>query len=124
MPSEALDEALQPFLEEVTIYPAPTNQIVAPALVIRPGTPWITPQDDGTFCLDHQRYVAVAVAVASSPVDAMRAIYQMGLRVMEHLPNGWRFDSMGSIVLDQSTGTAFLAAPINLSYFDSEGASS
>lgn len=105
----------------VNILPAPdTRQIVAPAVVLRPDSPWSTPSDDGTYCFDHQRYVAVVVASASSSVDAMRRIYSIWQKVINNLPAGWRFDRVDGLVLDQSQGTAFLAAQVHLSYFNSE----
>jgi hypothetical protein len=104
----------------VSVYFAPANQIVAPAVVLRPDNPWITPRDDGTFCFDHQRYVAIAVAKAATPRDAVQMMYAIARAVIDNLPAGWRFDSVSSPVLDESTGTAFLAASIRLSYFNTE----
>lgn len=123
-PTDALKEHLDAVggtLEPVSIIPNPTSsQIVPPALVLRPDSPWSTPRDDGTYCFDHQRYVAVAVASAASPLDAMRKLYAIWQAVISHLPNGWRFDTVDGLVLDESTGTALLATQIHLSYFNTE----
>lgn len=121
MPWETLALALADLVPSGTnIYSAPANQLVAPALVIRPDEPWITPRDEATFCFDHQHYVAVAVAVAATPSSAMGILYGIAQAVIQGLPEGWRFDTLGGLVLDDSTGTAFLAAPIRLSYFNTE----
>lgn len=107
--------------DDVNLLPAPdSKQIVAPSVVLRPDSPWSTPSDGGAFCFDHQRYVAVVVASAASSVDAMRRIYRIWQTIITNLPSEWRFDRVDGLVLDQSTGTAFLAAQVHLSYFNSE----
>ena len=106
---------------DISVIPAPTTeQIVAPAIVLRPDQPWSTPSDDGTFCWDHQRYVAVIVVNAASSQDAMREAYRIWQLVIANLPNGWRFDTVDGLVLDETTGTAFIATQVHLSYFNPE----
>lgn len=122
-PTDALAEAWDDaaVFTDVSVIPAPTTeQIVTPALVLRPDQLWSTPSDDGTYCFDHQRYVAVVVVSAASSQDAMRQAYRIWQTVITHLPNGWRFDTVDGLVLDESTGTAFLATQIHLSYFNTE----
>lgn len=122
-PTDALAEIWKDSgsFDGINILPAPvSSQIVPDAIVLRPDSPWATPQDDGTYCWDHQRYVAVVVASASSSADAMRRIYRIWQLVINNLPAGWRFDTVDGLVLDQSTGTAFLATQVHLSYFNTE----
>jgi len=119
-PTDDLAEALRELdgLDGVNIMAAPTqSQIVAPALVLRPDTPWSQPDQ---YCFDRQQYVAVVVASAASSLDAMRRIYRIWQTVIANLPPAWRFDTVDGLVLDESTGTAFLATQIHLSYFNSE----
>lgn len=106
---------------DVNIYSAPKEgQIAVPAIVLRPDSPWSTPNDGGAFCFDHQRYVAVVVASAASAVDAMRRLYLHWQTLIANLPSGWRFDSVDQMVLDQTTGVSLLATQVHLSYFNSE----
>lgn len=110
-----------PTFADVSIEAAPkSSQIVPPVIVLRPDTPWSTPGDDSVFCWDHQRYVAVCVASATSPLDAMRRIYAMWQKVINNLPGAWRFDTVDGLVLDETTGTALLATQVHLSYFNSQ----
>ena len=102
-----------------SIYPGPTNQIVAPAVVIRPDEPWLEP--GGHFCYDLQRYVAIPLVSASSPEDGIGRLYLMARAIIEAIDStvaesGWSWISVGSALVDESTGTAFLAAPVRLQY--------
>jgi hypothetical protein len=118
IPSEGLSASLieaDGLPDGVSFYSGPTNQVVPPAIVIRPDEPWIT-QDPSTFCHDTQNYVAVLVVSASSPVDGIGTIYEMALAVVAALPEGWSWSTVGIPVIDESTGTAFLAAPLRLQY--------
>jgi len=122
-PTDDLAEALRALdgLSGVNIMAAPTqSQIIAPAVVLRPDSPWSTPSDGGAYCFDHQRYVAVVVASAASSLDAMRRIYNIWQVIIANLPAGWRFDTVDGLVLDETTGTAFLATQVHLSYFNNE----
>lgn len=91
----------------------PKSQIVPPAIVVRPDEPWREPD---RFCDDLQRYVAVAVAKAATPEDAMGILYDLTSGIIAALPVGWEFVSVGPPIIDETTGTAFLAAPVRLSY--------
>lgn len=121
IPTEAFGDHLEDTLPTgVNVYRAPANQIVAPAVVLRPDNPWITPQDEATYCFDHERYVAIAVCRAATPKDALAMMRTIALNIIANLPAGWRFDTMSAPVLDETTGTAFLAASLRLSYFNTE----
>ena len=120
-PWDALAEACTDTLPEgVSVYSSPTNQLVPPALVIRPDNPWLEVSRD--YCLDLQRYVAVAVVTASSPKDGMGKLYRIfwGVREALHTLPGWDWVNTGSPIIDESTGSAYLAAPIRLTYKNSE----
>lgn len=120
-PWDALAEACTTTLPTgVSIYSAPTNQLVPPALVIRPDNPWVEVARD--YCLDNQRYVGVAVVTASSPQSGLSKLYQIMWGVREAIKSlpGWDWVNVGSPVIDESTGSAYLAAPIRLTYKNSE----
>lgn len=89
------------------------SQVVPPAIVVRPDDPWMEPD---RFCDNLQHYLAVLVVTASSPEDGVNALYTMALAVLAALPETWEFASVGSPIIDESTGTAFLAAPVRLNY--------
>ena len=97
------------------IYSTQTSTVVSPAVVIRPDDPWISVTSQ-SWCIDEQRYLLIAVAGSAEPQDAQIALYAMVQAVIQNLPAGWSFESVGSIILDQSTDTAFLVAPIRLRY--------
>lgn len=87
--------------------------MVAPALIVRPYEPWFSPD---RFCKAVQRYVAVATVNAPSSEDGIDRLYTMVNAVIDNLPEGWDWESIGGPVIDESTGTAFLAAPVRLTY--------
>ena len=97
----------------LNIYPAPTQKVVAPALVIRPDTPWIS-QD--RFCYDLERYAVIAVVTASSPTDGIALLRDMFLRVIGALVSPWDWEQAEGPVIDETTGVPFLAARLRLTY--------
>ena len=46
--------------------------------------------------------------------------YNIWQVIIANLPAGWRFDTVDGLVLDETTGTAFLATQVHLSYFNNE----
>jgi len=120
IPSEDLASALEAsgaLSDGVSIYPGPAPQIVPPAIVIRPAEPWIEPS---TFCKGLERYHAIAVVSASTPRDGVDELYTIIRAIQEALPNTWDWETVGQPVIDESTGTAFLAAPVRLLYRNGE----
>lgn len=91
----------------------PRSQVIPPAVVVRPDEPWRGP---ATYCDDLQHYVAVAVARAASPEEAMPILYDLTSGIIASLPEGWKFESVGAPIIDETTGVALLAAPVRLSY--------
>ena len=120
IPSEGLATALEAsdaLSEGVSIYPGPAPQIVPPAIVIRPAEPWIEPS---TFCDGLERYHAIAVVSASTPRDGIDELYTIIQGIKAALPDTWDWETVGQPVIDESTGTAFLAAPVRLLYRNGE----
>jgi len=120
IPSEGLATALgasEGLPEGVSIYPGPAPQIVPPAIVIRPAEPWIEPS---TFCKGLERYHAIAVVSASTPRDGIDELYTIIQGIKAALPDTWDWETVGQPVIDESTGTAFLAAPVRLLYRNGE----
>jgi hypothetical protein len=97
----------------VNVYPTATDNVTAPAVVIRPNDPWREPD---RFCADKQHYVAIAVVKAATPDDGTRMIYDIHNAILADLPNGWGFESIGQLAIDQSTGISLLASALRLSY--------
>jgi len=101
----------------VSVLDGPVPSLKAPAVVIRPDTPWVVPSD---FCWDEQRYQAVMVVSAATPGDGRRMLYHIGLAIRHALTEAWSWESINAPVLDTSTGTAYLAAAMRLLYRNTE----
>jgi hypothetical protein len=93
----------------------PISSLEAPAVVLRADEPWIIPS---AFCHDQQNYAAVAVVSASTPQDGEAELHSLSHLIMDNLIEGWEFVSVSRPVVDQSTGTPYLAAIIRLRYLN------
>jgi hypothetical protein len=93
--------------------PAP---MVAPdAVVIRPDEPWM--ENVGTWGHGTERWVAVAAVPAADPISGMARLYAMAKLVAEAASDeGWDWSSVGSLTLDETTGSPLLVAPVRLTY--------
>jgi len=89
------------------------SQVVAPAVIVRPFEPWLEPD---RYCDFVQRYVAVATVAAASADDGIDRLHTMVIAIIGNLPDGWDWESVGAPIIDESTGTAFLAAPVRLTF--------
>lgn len=100
------------------VYAAPAEQIAAPAVVLRPDEPWITKGRP-----EVERYAAVAVVTASSPAQGIRELH----RIIHHIIDaavpleGWGWAEVGAAIIDESTGSPFLAARVRLEYRECTG---
>ena len=91
------------------------SQVVPPAVIVRPTEPWIEPD---RFCAAAERYVAVATVSAATPEQGVNDLLVMVRAIMQAATNvtGWDYESVGAPIIDESTGTAFLVAPVRLIY--------
>lgn len=89
------------------------SQVVAPAVIFRPDEPWLEPD---RYCDFQQRYVAVATVSAASADEGVDRLLTMVTAIIENLPDGWDWVNVGVPIIDESTGTAFLVAPVRLSF--------
>lgn len=125
IPSKALADRLWAsgdIPQGVSVYPGPASQLVPPAIVIRPDEPWI--EDGGSFCDYLEHYVAIAVVSASSPEDGVASLYAIirGIfTAIDEADSGWSWVNAGLPVIDETTGTAFLAATVRLNYYRNSG---
>ena len=101
----------------VSIISGPTSQLKPPAVVIRPDNPWLVPSK---FCADEQRYVAIAVVTASTPADGVRKMYAIVKAIKNAVAGSWSWESVTAPVIDETTGTPFLAASVRLKYQNAE----
>lgn len=101
----------------VNVLSTVSPKIVPPAVVIRPDEPWREPD---AFCYDLQHYVAVIVVAPASPADGTDLIYRIQTALVQSLPEGWDWTTMGGIVLDETTETDLLACAIRLTFRNSE----
>jgi hypothetical protein len=102
--------------DDVSVHSTVTEKIDAPALVIRPDEPWREPS---TFCLDLQRYVAVAVVTASAPDDGTGELYAIHSALLSNLPPGWNFVSATGITINETGSAPLLASALRLTYANS-----
>jgi len=117
LPNQELGDALESVLPQGTnLYRGLTNQVVSPAIVIRPDDPWFDNQEAPSWCFDQQRWTAVAVAHSAAPEDAQGVLYRLVRSVIHNLPEQFSWINTSGVVLDESTGTAFLAVAIHLRY--------
>ena len=99
--------------EGLSVYAAPSEKITAPAVVIRPDTPWISPDH---FCYDLERYTAIAVVTANTPEEGISLLRSILLKIIAALVSPWNWVEAQGPVVDQSTGVPFLAARLRLTY--------
>lgn len=105
-------------LSDVSVLDGPVDSLKAPAVVIRPDSPWVA--HGPNFCYDEQRYQAVMVVTASTPGDGRRMLYLISKAIRESLTDGWSWESVNAPILDQSTGVPYLAAAVRLLYHNTE----
>jgi hypothetical protein len=117
-PWEELAEALEPGEAdpEANIYPAYAEQIEAPAIVLQPDEPWMTPS---AYQYDQERYVAIAAVKASEGRETgVASLYALIRHVITKASGieGVSWEEASAPVIDESTGTPFLAARVRLTY--------
>lgn len=99
------------------VYPAPVTNISPPAIVIRPGLPWLSVTDAPSYCASRQRYVVTAVVTASTPSDGVGELLSaLGNIAAAAQGSGWAFVDAGPPIIDETTGTPLLAAAANVTY--------
>jgi hypothetical protein len=97
----------------LSVYAAPSEKVNAPAIVIRPDTPWISPDK---MCHDLERYAAIVVVTANTPEDGIALLRSMLLKIIDALVSPWNWVQAESPVIDETTGVPFLAARLRLTY--------
>lgn len=126
MPTDELKDIIRDILDsagfdDVSVIAGPTAQVKVPAVVLRADNPWIVPS---RFCVDEQRYAAVIVTSASTPHDAETRMYRIAHYIMQGIGSNesepWSWVEMTSPVVDETTGSAYLAATLRLRYLNSE----
>ena len=97
----------------INLYPAPTEDIVAPAIVIRPSVDWFLPR---SFCDELEHWDALPVVTASTTADGLKLLRSMSLAIVRALqpPFGW--ERVDGPIVDESTGVPFLANRVRLTY--------
>jgi hypothetical protein len=100
-------------LGELQVYDTMTEQLDVPCLVILPDEPWIEP---GGFSIDTERYLAYAVASASTAAAAQRQLHVLLHFMRHHLPEGWDFVSAGAPAQREHQGATYMAAESRLTF--------
>lgn len=114
-PSEELAEHLASLdlPSGVNIYAFPTDKVEAPAIVIRPDTPWFAPS---SFCFAEERYLAICAVSANTPGDGIVLLRLLTLAIIGGLVEPWDYDTADGPIIDDTTGQPFLANRIRLTY--------
>lgn len=97
----------------LNIYAAPSEKITAPAVVIRPDTPWLVPDH---FCYDLERYAVIVAVSANTPADGIVMLRSVLLKIIAALESPWKWVQAESPVIDETTAVPFLAARLRLTY--------
>lgn len=97
----------------LNIYPAPTEDIVAPAVVLRPSVSWMKPH---AYCFELEQWDAMPVVSASTPEDGIALLRSMALAIIGNLTPPWDWQAVDGPIIDRSTGVPFLANRIRLTY--------
>lgn len=106
-------EGIADMPDGMSVLAAPEESITAPALVIKPDAPWITPD---RFCFDLEHYSVVAAVSASTPEEGLAMLRDMMLKIIAALVSPWDWVEVQIPVVDSSTGVPFLAARLRLEY--------
>lgn len=116
-PSTPIDELIAALVASGELVGISVSGVLAqplpPAIVVRPDEPWRVPD---RFCDDLQRYVAVVVVHAAAGADGVSRLYAISSAIIAALPEAFAFVSVGSPIIDESTGSAFLVAPVRVTY--------
>lgn len=113
-PGEALAAVLEEELLEWNVYPSPSDNVKAPAIVLQPDEPWISPGPAlGTLT---EQWIAMAVVPAADPRSGVGSLRDALLTVIDVLPDDWALRDVGRPLLGESTGVPYLAAGARLTY--------
>lgn len=97
----------------LNLYGYPTDKIEVPAIVVRPGSPWMQPD---RFCNDLESYSAICVVTASSPGDGIELLRLLSLAIIGALQPPWDWVDVEGPLIDDTTGVPFLANRVRLTY--------
>lgn len=101
------------------VYPAMAQQIQTPAVVIVPADPWIV---DTAFQYDTESYLAVCLADASAPADALERIHTMVHAVRQASGDGWEIGDVSGIRSARipEDGSTYLGSWVQLTFRNCE----
>ena len=109
---ELLD-GLEDLPSGLNLYSEPTEKIEAPAIVVRPDSPWMEPD---RFCFDLEHYSAICVVTASTPGDGIALLRTLSLAIIAALVAPWDWVNVEAPLIDETTGVPFLANRVRLTY--------
>lgn len=104
---------------EVNVYPLMAEQIVPPAIVIVPDDPWIS---SNGFAYDSERYLAIALVLASSAGDGVDQLHTMVHAIREAGGDGWEIQDVSGVrsASIPDDGTRYLGSWVRVLYRDCE----
>lgn len=105
--------------DQISVYPAMAEQIQAPAIVLVPDDPWI---QSTAYQYDTEHYIAICLAEASAPQDALDKIHAMVHAVRDSGDDGWEIGDVSGVrsarIPDE--GTRYLGAWVQVSFRNCE----
>lgn len=103
--------------DEVSVYPGMAEQIVAPAIVLVTDDPWITTQ---AFQYDLEQYLAICIADAGNPADALDKLHRMVHAVRESEGEGFEIGDVSGVrtATIPDDGTRYLGSWVRFTYRD------
>jgi hypothetical protein len=109
---ESIAAAVGPL--HVSVLAGPVPQLVPDAIMVRPDEPWIShlPRFTGNL----ERYVAICATRVSAPAESMDKLYAMAGGVLDALTEGWAWESVSALAIDETTDTPLLVATVRLTY--------
>jgi hypothetical protein len=115
-PWDLLASRIKAELPEVNITTGPAPTVEPDAIVIRADEPWMS-HSDGAFRLRPEKYVALGAARVGDPASSFHSLYRMALGVAEAASDeGWAWDTVSGITLDESTGIPLLVIAVHVTY--------
>lgn len=120
-PWDVLADALEAAddMSDVNVYATATEVYEAPAVVVRPGEPWI--EAAGGFPADTEHYVAIALVSASSAADGTTRLHRLVHTVADVArATGFLFESASEPILDAESGSPAIASALTFTYRNCE----
>jgi hypothetical protein len=115
-PWDALAIRVVAVMPNANVIAGPAPAVEPDAIVIRPDEPWLV-HTDGRFTTRPERYAAIAASRVADPASSLAALYLMvGAILLAASDEGWDWESVSGITLDETTGVPLLVVTAHVTY--------